>query len=867
MSDALRAPRSHAIFVATSILAATASLAGPADAQPVSRQYAEEPTDGIELPATPLAGDHDATATVTNPAGLQFLAGSYLGLALDLAGEDDATSAGPGVGVYLTRPHGRIVPLSFGVGLEVLRPARPRLIPDPGSPLRFTLASSAALGENAAIGVSWHRFFDDGGTTDGASSWDLGLSMRVGNHWAAGAVIRDLTTPEIGGAPVQRRYELELVSRPSGTDRFELGLGGRIGETRADVDGWLRASLRIARGVSLLAEGETRSLHLLETTASGILDEDDREWRVGGGLEISFGGLGIRSFGGAAFDSDGDARLRGGTVVVRVSDEEIPAVQGNRQRIERLELSGLGEAALTNAVLSLRAIARDSDVVALFLAIDAIGTGWAGAQELHREILRVRKAGKRVFAYLNAGGSRDYFVAAAADKIYVDPAGGLRVAGFAGTTMYFKGFFDMIGVEAQFEKIAEYKSAPESYTMTGPSDAALRMRNELYDSIFEEFVAQVASARKLTPEVVKQLIDGGPYTAGELLADKEHRLIDAVATPDELAELLVKELGGVYPIETRPRERPAKWSQPGIAVIYIDGDIVDGRSRKLPIALPLFGGDLVGGDTIAGSIAAARADKRVDAIVLRINSPGGSAVASELISREVFKTRGVKPIICSMGDLAASGGYYAAAGCDRIFAEPMTITGSIGIFYGKFDLSGMLGKLGISWETFKRGKNSDMESYYRPYTDEERALILEKMRYLYERFTGAVAEGRGLSQERVDELGRGHVYSGLQARPIDLVDEDGGLADAIAYAKARVGLGDDDRARLFILPRESSSLVGMILQLIGLGQAKQEADSGAAAALALPPLRELLEALPPSLWASPSGVAQARLPYQLRFDE
>jgi protease-4 len=856
--------------LAVTALAATALPGGRAAAQPVEQQYAEEPTDGIELPATPLAGDHDATATVMNPAGLQFLGGSYLGLALDLAGEDEATTSGPGVGVYLARPRGKILPFALGVGLEVLRPARPRLVPDPGSPVRFTFAASMALGEHAALGVSWHRFFDDGGTTDELSTWDLGLSMRLGNRWAAGAVVRDLTTPTAGVAPVQRRYELELVSRPFATDRLELGLGGRVGEVRADVDGWLRARRRLTRGVALIAEAETRSLHLLETTGTGVLDEDDREWRAGGGFEISFGGLGLQTFGGAAFDSDGDARLRGGTAIVRVSDEEVPGVQGLPPRIERLELSGLGEAALTSAVLSLRAIARDPDVVALFLVVDGVGTGWAGSQELHQEILRVRKAGKKVFAYLNAGSSRDYFVAAAADKIYVDPAGGLRMAGFAGTTMYFKGFFDLIGVEAQFEKIAEYKSAPESYTMTGPSETALRMRNELYDSIFEEFVAAVASARKLTPEVVKQLIDGGPYSAGDLAADKAHRLVDAVATPDELSELLVKELGGVYPIEQRPRERPAQWSLPGIALIYIDGDIVDGESRNLPIPLPLIGGKLVGGDTIATAIAAARADARVDAIVLRINSPGGSAVASELISREVFKTRGVKPIICSMGDLAASGGYYAAAGCDHIFAEPMTITGSIGIFYGKFDLSGMLGKLGVSWETFKRGKNADMESYYRPYTEEERALILDKMRYLYGRFTGAVAEGRSITQERVDELGRGHVYSGVQAKPIDLVDQHGGLADAIAYAKAKVGLGDDDRARLFVLPRVSTGLVGMLLRLIGIAGAKADAsaDTGAAAAvLGLPPLSELLEALPPSLWVAPPGAAQARLPYQLRFDE
>lgn len=182
--------------------------------------------------------------------------------------------------------------------------------------------------------------------------------------------------------------------------------------------------------------------------------------------------------------------------------------------------------------------------------------------------------------------------------------------------------------------------------------------------------------------------------------------MDAVATAEQVAEHVARELGRVYPVAAAPRERPASWAMPAIAIIAIEGDIVDGKSSNVP----LLGRKLVGHETIIASIVAARADPRVAAIVLRIDSPGGSAVASELMAREVFATRGVAPIICSLGDVAASGGYFAAAGCDVIVAEPMSITGSIGIFYGKIDLSGMMDRLGLSWVTYARGRNAAMES-------------------------------------------------------------------------------------------------------------------------------------------------------------
>ncbi|MCB1718161.1 MAG: signal peptide peptidase SppA, partial [Candidatus Competibacteraceae bacterium] len=671
-----------------------------------------------------------------------------------------------------------------------------------------------------------------------------------------GAVVRDVGAPSVGDVPVQRRYELELTGRPLGTDRLDLGLGGRIGERRADVDGWLRVSARLTRGVYAHLAAETRELQVVDLTPSGGQNQfEDRDLRVVAGLELSFGATGVTAYGAAGVDEDGAGHLSGATIVLRASTQQVPPVQGHATRLERVDLQGaIGAREAARLVLRLRAMARDPDVAGLVLAIDGITAGWGTVQELRGEVTRLRAAGKKVFAYLVVGANRDYYLATAADKIYIDPAGGVRLTGLAATTMYFRGAFDMLGVSAQFEKIAEYKSAPESYTDVGPSEPARRMRDELYDSIYDQLVAGIASGRGLDPAVVRQLIEDGPYSAGDLAKDK--RLVDAVGVPDEISQQIVVELGASYPVAAAPSERDDRWDRPAVAIIYADGDIVDGKSSEIP----LLGRKLVGGETLIGALQAARLDPSIKAIVLRIDSPGGSALASELMAREVFKTRGVKPIICSMGDVAASGGYFLAAGCDKIFAEPMTITGSIGIFYGKFDLSGLIAKLGITTTTFTRGRHADMDGYYRGYTDEERALIQDKLRYLYGRFTGTVAEGRGLTVDQVDQVGRGHVWSGTQARGVGLVDELGGLGDALDYAKAQAGLGAGDRVRVVELPEAGG---GLLSKLIGNLLRARAADHVALSDVGL--LRQLVRGVPASVLVAPE-TPQARLPFDITWE-
>jgi protease IV len=853
------------------VLLASADLAAQPAPEP---RYAEEPTAGVNLPTTGIAGESDALAVSQNPAGLHFLGGWHLAMAIDLVpDEEEATSAGSGWGLFAAGTvGGKLLPrLGWGLGLEFLSPPRVVLAPDPGSPARFTLATSLPLGKMAALGVGWHHFFDESGAAlRGLDTFDLGAQVRFGAHLGAGFALRDLGQPVVAGAPVERRYELELVSRPTGDDRLELALGGRVGEIRADfsngedIDGWLRGSWRVWRGVYLRAQVENRSLFQLEPGPSGTATVERRETRVTGGLELSFGGLGTALYASSAFDDDGDGRFASGTLVMRVSEQDVPSVLSQDRRIEQIELKGsINEREHTRIVAQLRLLSRDDDVAAVLVNLDSPGIGWAAANEIRQGLADVRAAGKKVFVYMVQGTTRDYFLATVADKIYVDPAGGLRLAGMSATSLYFKGLFDKLGIVAQFEKIEEYKSAPEAYTRTGPTEPAFTSRNELYDSMYEHVVQTIGIGRRLDANRVRVLIDNGPYTSGELR--KIPDLIDRVVTPDQLGDEITRELGEVLPLMRAPVERDERWDYPTIAVIYIDGDIVDGKSAVIPI----IGIRLVGGETIAQAIAAARASPDVEAIILRINSPGGSALASELMAREVFKTRGVKPIICSLGDIAASGGYFAAAGCDTILADPLTITGSIGIFNGKFDFSGLLGRFGLTWTTYKRGQLSDMDSWVRPWNENELKMLKRKLHYFYGRFIRAVAEGRDMSTAQVDEVGRGRVWTGLQAKPISLIDGFGSIGDAIQLAKRRVGLSADREVRLVLLPQQGSSLLSLLLGGLVRSDADRQAEAERSLLEKLLPAgadNALLKAIPGSVWAQP-GVVQARLPFSIVWDD
>lgn len=800
------------------------ALSGSAYAQVVDRRYETAATDGVAVP-TPLAGEHDALATTVNPGGLALLRGPEFAVALNAADPDTATTSGAGLGVYAaTSGGGAVLPrLGIGVGLEWLRPPRghattdlpPQSIDgaggiDPGQPVRLTLGAAIGLGAASGIGISWHHFWGDS-VYRGRDTFDVGLSTRLGPYLAAGGGVRDLSMAALGRVAIERRYQLEVMVRPWGTDRVALAVGERIGEAHGDVDGWGRLTVRAARGVYVAGALETRALRAFDHSPSGTTERSLRDLRLTMGIELSFGTFGLSGFGTGVRDAGGGNRVLGGGFVATLSAVPRASVIPAAKHVERVELSGtIGLRDLTALVMRLRSVARDPSAVGVVVVFDGVSGGWAVLQEIRNELIAIRRARKKVFAYMVSATSRDYYIASAADRIYVDPAGGIRLVGMASHAWYFRGAFDQVGVLPQFEKIGEYKTAPEQFTETGPTQVASRVRGELFDSLWSQWLTDVATGRRLTKDAVAALVDQGPYTSADLADDR--KLVDAVATPDKVAQLIAAELGGDYGVGVPRVTRPERWKRPAIAIVYVDGDITDGESKSIPVIRQ----SLAGGQTLAAAIVAARSDPAIGAIVVRIDSPGGSAVASELVAREVFATRGIKPIICSMSNVAASGGYFIASACDAIYAEPMTITGSIGIFLGKFDVSGLVKKLGFGVETTKRGDRADIDSWYRPYTDDERQVLMGKLRDMYDRFVDAVARGRKLTTAAVDAAGRGRVYTGELAKPRSLVDHFGGIGDALADAKRRMGLAADAAVDLREYPKLPTLWAGFVTKLLGL---------------------------------------------------
>jgi protease-4 len=423
---------------------------------------------------------------------------------------------------------------------------------------------------------------------------------------------------------------------------------------------------------------------------------------------------------------------------------------------------------------------------------------WAKVQELRDAILDFRESGKKVNAYLEDGGDREYYLATACDRIFMVPSAALDLKGIATYEVFLRGTLDKIGATADFERIGDYKTAVNQLEEKTLTPAHREMSESLNRDMYEQLVRGIAEGRKKKVEDVRALIDEGPFLPEAAL---RAGLVDKLAYEDQLDDLGALARGKSVEGEDYGR---ARFSQaaiargPRIAVIYISGVIAGGTGGYDPL-----NGEVVGSKTLVEAIRSARSDPSVRAIVLRIDSPGGSSTASDVIWRELVVTRDQKPsrpLVASMSDLAASGGYYVAVAAPTIVAQPATLTGSIGIFGGKVVTGGTYEKLGAHIEALSIGRNAEMESPVRPFNDSERAKLKEELETFYGQFIAKVADSRKMPVARVDELGRGRVWTGLQAKANGLVDALGGLDEAIALAKKRAGIAADTEVQLVNYP-------------------------------------------------------------------
>ena len=458
----------------------------------------------------------------------------------------------------------------------------------------------------------------------------------------------------------------------------------------------------------------------------------------------------------------------------------------------------------TALLTQLRKAKIDNRIQAVMLDINFPGIGWGKADELRDAIKDFRASGKPVYAFMEIGMNREYYIATAADKIFVPPSGDLYINGFAAEAMFYKGSLDKLGIEADVIQIGpKYKNAPDQYTKKEMGQGQREVINAVLDEYYGRFTSGIAESRNKSVEDVKTLIDGAPYNANQA---KELGLIDNAAYREQVDEDLKNRLG--YKADDKLRTiRGSEYREipsdsvglnkgEKVAIIYASGAINVGHSNDGP-----FGGSMVGSDTVVAAVNDAAEDSSIKAIILRVDSPGGSALASDLMWYALENAKAKKPVVVSMSDVAASGGYYISCNANKIVAEPSTITGSIGVFLGKPVVKGLYDWLGISNEYVMRGKNSGLFRETVKWTPEERAKMEEGANNIYfNNFVPKVAKGRNKTNEDVNTIAQGRVWTGTQAKANGLIDEFGGLEKAIDVAKGLANLPADKDVKRIVLP-------------------------------------------------------------------
>jgi protease-4 len=466
---------------------------------------------------------------------------------------------------------------------------------------------------------------------------------------------------------------------------------------------------------------------------------------------------------------------------------------------------------------NLKKARRDSRIKTVLLMPSGLQLPyWAKVQELRDAVIDFRTSGKRVVAFLEYGGDREYYLASAADKVYLLPSSPLDLSGVASYEIFLRGAFDKAGAYPDMIHIGDYKSAANQLTEKGFTPAHREMTTSLNRDMYDQLVRGIAESRKKSEQDIRALIEQGPFIPDEAL---RLGLVDDLAYEDELddreptlgEEDMDRVEGRNYlritpaSVGFRPRSR--------IALIYAVGTIASGKSTFDPL-----NGTILGSETLIEQIRDARGDDSVKAIVLRVDSPGGSALASDVIWRELMVTRegeGARPLIVSMSDLAASGGYYIAMAGHSIVAQPGTLTGSIGVVGGKVAIGGTLNKLGINHDVVASGANATLGSPFTPFTPPQRMKVQEMMQSIYDDFVEKVAESRKTTPEKIDAVAQGRVWTGQQARERGLVDALGGLDTAISIAKERAKIPKDEDVEVVVFSGQRTLYEALTEQLSG----------------------------------------------------
>ena len=443
---------------------------------------------------------------------------------------------------------------------------------------------------------------------------------------------------------------------------------------------------------------------------------------------------------------------------------------------------------LNDILSNLKKAATDSKIKGIYLELTDIPAGQATIEEIRNALIDFKKSGKFIVSYSEVYTQKSYYLASVSDKIYLNPAGNMEFKGMVGQVMFFKGLLDKINVEAQVIRHGKFKSAIEPFTLDKMSEPNKEQTLTFISGMWNHILAGISASRKISVEDLNAIAD--EYKIQSPQDAVSMKMVDKLVYKDELLDELKVRVGikenkdlkfmklGKY---AKTPETDKKLAKDRIAVIYASGTIGSGEGDD----------ESIGSERISKAIRKARLDKNVKAVVLRVNSPGGSALASDVIWREMLLTKKVKPVVVSMGDVAASGGYYISCAADKIFAYPNTITGSIGVFGIIPNMKEMFNKnLGITFDEVKTNTYADYIPVTRPMSDAERKIITRDIETIYSTFVTHVSEGRKMTVAQIDSIGQGRVWSGVDAKRIGLIDEFGGLNDAIAEAAKLAKLKD-----------------------------------------------------------------------------
>ena len=748
----------------------------------------------ISIPYSPRALPGGTAAIWTNPAGIGEDGGSGLIFAAPYLGGVNTVyqfNDQWGFGINLE---------SLGFGIEATR--------EDHAATRYTWGSSVEFSEGFNLGWAYHW----SGGLNRQNSWDLGLLVRPTPWLSIGAQVTEVNCPKsivmdtLGNelnVNLDPSYHLGLALRPF-CPRLTLTADAALWRSNADwavgkndygdnLDPTFTLQLQPIPGFALRAGYAMDS----ELTFAGIsLYNENTE---------------LASHSGHRMSSVSGSPAYMGTSWIRISDEFRPEPFAflDKPKVVTMKLSGkiveepepfslFRPKAMTihELLQKIERLEKDDQVKGLLLKFDGLSIGTSDLAEFRESLLDFKAAGKKIFVYSNDYTLGRMYLASVGDLVLVHPAGEVIIPGIGATMPFIRSLLEKLGIEAQVLHVGKYKSAGEILSRDDMSEEAKEAIDAVVETIWTAYTGAIAEGRGISPDEVKNWVDEAMFNADEAL---EHGLVDGIAFEDQVEEKIKEEFTGRKPRFVSSKiyfmQKPAElvWddmTSPRIAVVYAVGSIMEGESKR-----ELLGGKIMGSETIAKAIRQARSDSRVKAIVFRIDSGGGSALASDIILREIERTtndtlKDVRhiPVIVSMSDVAGSGGYYIACKADTIVAPETCITGSIGVIGLKLVLKDLYEKTGISHDGVMRGKHADMWKTRRRWNEDEEKKIMHSMETMYERFVGFVAAGRDLDTSRVHELGQGRIWSGKDALDLGLVDVNGGLLTAIDIAKEAAGI-------------------------------------------------------------------------------